>query len=202
MANPALNVSKSLSGRARTIELYIRRVNEAAEDKVLTNFDLDIAYAGAFLHWCTALERSLEQLFVGLLTSRLVIRGGVSPLIEVKSDRVAHSILKGDKRYVDWIPYDHTSTRAKAFLSGGRPFTRLERPQLHSLEKTHKLRNAIAHNSAHSLKVFKSEFVEGAGLPTWQQRPGGYLRGQHSGSQTRIENLIGEGLIVVKILCT
>lgn len=201
MARPATEVASRLAGRAHTIELHVRRLEAASSSGALLTRDLDISYAGAFLTWCTALERSIEALFVGLVVGRLEAGSRVSPLVEIRSDRVAHSIIRGSRPYVDWLPFDGTARRAQAFLSGGRPFSELGPQHATTMRRTHKIRNAIAHDSSHSLKVFQRELVEGAGLPTWQYRPGGYLRGQHAGQQNRLEALMSQGLSAFSSLC-
>lgn len=202
MAKPAADVAATLGGKARSIELHVRRLDRARDNGHLTVHDLDIAYAGAFLTWCTSVEGSLERLFVGLLVGRLELGANVKPLIGVKSDRVAHAVVRGERSYVDWLPFDRTSRRAASFLAGGRPFSDLSNPHVKAFARSQKIRNAIAHESAHALKVFQTEFVVGRGLPPWQQRPGGYLRGQHAGSQTRLEFLMTEGLLAVHSLCS
>lgn len=202
MAKPAADVATALGGRARSIELHVRRLDRARDSGHLTVRDLDIGYAGAFLTWCTSVEGSLERLFVGLLVGRLELRANVRPLIGVRSDRVAHAVVRGERSYVDWLPFDRTSRRAVSFLAGGRPFSELANAHVKAFERSHKIRNAIAHESAHALKVFQKEFVVGRGLPPWQERPGGYLRGQHAGNQKRLEFLMSESLLAVRSLCS
>jgi hypothetical protein len=167
----------------------------------LTTSDLDLGYSGAFLAWCTSLENSLESLFLGIVMKRYTHGPRVRPLVEIRSERVAQAVVRGGRKYVDWIPFDFTNDRAKAFLSAGLPFSELPNAQVRALERTFKIRNAIAHSSSHSSRVFKKEFVDGQNLPRWQHRPGGYLRGQHAGTQKRADVLIAEGLEAVTRLC-
>jgi hypothetical protein len=199
---PATEVSNALAGRARTITLHVRRLDKAHQNGTLGTGDLDFAYAGAFLAWCTSLESSLEKLFIGVLMKRYEISASVRPLVEIRSDKVARAVVRGDRNYVDWLPFSLTTRRAKAFLSSGLPFAALGQPHLGALERTSKVRNAIAHDSSHAQRVFRAEFIDGQNLPSWQHRPGGFLRGQHAGPQLRLHFLMSEGLSAITALCT
>jgi hypothetical protein len=125
----------------------------------------------------------------------------VRPLVQIQSDAVARRVVAGGKRYVDWLPYVHLESRAPAFLSGGRPFDRLEKDDKVVLERMLWIRNAIAHRSSHALKVFHDQLVEGKGLPPAQRTPSGYLRGQHAPGQTRLEYFMAQGAIALGRLC-
>jgi len=91
--------------------------------------------------------------------------------------------------------------RAKAFLSGGRPFTDLSKPDRNFLDSLTVLRNALAHESSHAVALFRQEFTLGKALPPQQERPAGYLRGQHASGQTRFNYLLGRTVLVMRTLC-
>ena len=201
MARPAVELSENLARRARSIAAHRQRLDAAHFAGHLQTRDLDIAYAGAFLAWCTALEKAIEQLFIGLLMRRVSMSTGVQPLVEIRSDRVAHAVVRGERKYVDWLPFFQTVGRANAFLASGRPFSTLAQAHVKAFERTGKVRNAVAHESAHAQRTFRKEFVDGQSLPASQTGPGGYLRGQHAGSQTRLDFLIAEGLTAFSALC-
>lgn len=133
---------------------------------------------------------------------RYTIGVSVRPLVEIRSEKVARAILRGDRKYVDWLPFNLTARRATAFLSSGLPFSALGQQHVKAFERTSKIRNAIAHDSVHAQRVFRAEFVDGQNLPSWQHRPGGYLRGQHAGKQRRLDFLITEALTAVRALCS
>lgn len=58
------------------------------------------------------------------------------------------------------------------------------------------MRNALAHGSTRSVKQIRREFTDSLSLPPEQQRPAGYLRGQHAAGQTRFEHLLAECIAV------
>ena len=172
------------------------------DDGSISEIDLERIYAGAFLGFYVFVERSIERLFVGILLGRLTFaRGDVAPLITVRSATTARAVLAGGRNYVDWLPYRDTKDRAKAFLSGGRPFKSLETQHEHALNRMGVLRNAIAHDSSHSLRSFRRVFLENVALPPRQQRPAGYLRGQYALDQTRFDFLLAQAVAAMKGMC-
>jgi hypothetical protein len=163
--------------------------------------DLNRVYAGAFVGFTTYVERSLERLFLGLLMGRFEV-SGVAPLVQINSEVVARAVVRGGRNYVDWLPFTkHTEPRALAFLASGRPFTDLPAADARVFDRLGVIRNAIAHESSHALRQFRRIFVDGRALPAEQQRPAGYLRGQHSPGVTRFVNTINENVIVFNTLC-
>jgi hypothetical protein len=168
----------------------------------LSGRDVTRAYEGAFLGFYTELERHLEQLFVGLIMGRYTVSGSnVRPLVRIDSEVVARRVIAGGQRYVDWLPYGHIDRRAPAFFSGGRPFNRIDGGDRTVLDRMLWVRNAVAHRSSHAMRVFRKNLVDGKGLPPDQRTPAGYLRGQHSPGQTRLEYFMALGVGVVGKVC-
>ena len=51
------------------------------------------------------------------------------------------------------------------------------------------------------MRVFRSNLVDGKGLPPPQRMPAGYLRGQHAPDQTRLEYFMAQGANALGRLC-
>lgn len=188
--------------RTRGVSGYLRRLEALHASGRLSNRDVTKAYEGAFVGFYTDLERHLEQLFVGLVMGRYTVTGfNVRPLVKIESEVVVRQVLASGQRYVDWLPYRHIDKRAPAFLSGGRPFDRSDGGDRTVLERMAWVRNAVAHRSSHATKVFRSNLVDGKGLPPDQRTPAGYLRGQHAPDQTRIEYFMALSVGLVSKLC-
>jgi len=166
--------------------------------------DVERAYAGAALEFHAYAERAVERLFVGLLRGSLnPSSAAIRPLIEVQSAATAHSVVSSERAYVDWLPYKRfTVRRARAFFSGGRPFTGLENADISAFDDMSIVRNAIAHQSASALRQFKQRFVLGKSLPPHQQRPAGYLRGRHTIGQTRMNHLLSRVVLTITKLAS
>ena len=114
------------------------------------------------------------------------------PLIVLKSDKVAYSVICGGRAYVDWLPYkSHTLRRAKAFFSRGIPFSKLEKSEYSRLDQCTTIRTHYPRESR-GPSYFREQFVSGKSIPPQEARPAGYLRGNHALAQTRFDLLISE----------
>lgn len=199
----AETVAQSLRRQAMALNRYLTRIEALHSAKAIPKADLKYAYAGAFVTFYTATESSVEDLFLGLLMGRISPpRASIRPLVSIDSEVVARKVLRGERAFVDWLPYDRTTRkRAKAFFSRGRPFSSLGKAHRKSLERAAIIRNAIAHRSGSSQRLFITEFVEGKPLPPAERRPTGYLRGFHAPGQRRIALQFAEVLASVDALC-
>lgn len=197
-------IAGDVASRGRGLAYYVQRVERVHRAGHLARSDVLRAYAGAFLGFYAYTERSLERLFLGTVMRRVSYSSPlVAPLVTVKSDVVLRALLAGGRNYVDWLPYEtHTLKRAPAYLSGGRPFADLPKADRAALERIVIIRNALAHESNHSLRVFRRRFVEGKSLPSGQQTPAGYLRGQHAAGQSRFAFLVADAVSAFNTLCT
>lgn len=193
-------VANDVLQRARSIDRYVVKMESLRRVTSITQLDLNRVYAMATMEFVTYLERSLERLFTGIVMGRYV-GAGCRPLVSIQSEVVARATFRGERRYVDWLPYRITRKRAAAFLSGGRPFDRVSSRDEKFLDHLLVVRNAIAHDSGHAHRRFRAEFTIGLALPPAQQRLAGYLQGQHAVGQSRLQYLIAEGSRVVGDLC-
>lgn len=201
MARPPSKVADEVASRGQGLAAYAARMERLYADRKIGRPDLNRVYAGAFLSFHTYVERSLERLFLGLLMGRFT-SPGIGPLVTIKSEVVARAVVSGERKYVDWLPFErHSQARAIAFLSSGKPFSEVEKADARILDRLGIVRNAIAHESSHALRTFRRTFVDGRSLPTEQQTPAGYLRGQHSPGVTRFANTINETVVVFGKLC-
>lgn len=169
----------------------------------ISRSDLNQVYAGAYITFFTYLERSIEELFIGVVTNRFDYgRPDVRPLATFSNSAVATRIVYGGRKYADWIPFDLTKARADVFLWKGKPFADLATADAQSLDRLGVLRNAISHESEHARTRFLAEYVTGNALPPDQQRPSGYLRGMHAAGQTRLDFLMSGAVVVMRRMCT
>lgn len=204
---PATILAERLGREARSLELYVARVERLAHDGGVPKVDLDRAYAAGYMLFYTSAERILEQLFVGILTGRVTVtQAGVRPVVVAPNGPTALRLVLGGRRYVDWLPFErHTKPRAEALLADGKPFTSLAKADRLFLERMSVLRNALAHRSDHSLRQFDREFIQKnpvpGGLPPKQRKPIGYLRGQHAANQSRFSFQLAEAAAIVRRLC-
>jgi len=168
------------------------------------HFGLSQSYEGLFLGAHVAFEGFIEDLFVGLLVNGLKSqRSDIVPRIRIPTHQIARELLTGPrKRYVDWLPFERTIDLANLYFRGGRPFTDLSVAQKDHLERCNIIRNAIAHKSRHSLKLFEGKIISNMPLPPKERSPSGYLRGifRISPLQTRFQIYISQTLIIARDL--
>ena len=202
MSRNASVISDNVSSRANGLDRYLIRIEGLRAKGQLSTTDAERAYTGGFLEFHAFVERSIERLFVGLLQGRLKSSDQrVRARVKVNSHAVAHDIIRGERLFVDWLPYDrYTVPRGKAFFSGGRPFDRLSKADVQILEENGIIRNALAHQSAASLRRFRNRLVGSKSLPPDQQRPAGYLRGFHTVGQTRMNYHLAQTVITIRKL--
>lgn len=193
MAISAESLASRYIGHYSNIEITRKKSEALLSSKKLVVRDLNIIYFGLYMDMATSFERFLEDLFLGLLTGNVIHSyKTVKPRVVFNSYKTCNKIIKSERRYVDWLPYDYTVKRAKAFFENGKPFVFLSKDDIKVIEKIHKIRNALAHKSKHSLKVFRNDVIGNTRLPLYEQSPVGYLRGLHTRSpipETRFEEL-------------
>jgi hypothetical protein len=167
----------------------------------LRQADVHRAYGGALLSFYVDLEACIEDVFMGILMGRLTVSATrVQSLVGIRSEVVARKIVRGDRRYVDWLPYQVTRDRAAAFFSRGEPFASFTEAQARPFENVRIVRNALAHGGEQATRRFRKTFTDGKALPPEQRRPAGYLRGQHAIGQTRFENLLADAVFAMRTL--
>lgn len=203
MPKPSSSLSDEFISHLRALEWTRSKMEKLLGKNEIVRRDIERVYEGLYLDAITSLESLFEDLFIGLLTQRIIQSSlKVKPRVYFKSDKVAREVVLGGRNYVDWVPYHLTEKRAKAFFRNGLPFTSLMKPDKQSLEQILYVRNAIAHRSSHSYRMFEKEVIGSVPLPPRERTPAGYLRSRFriSPVQTRYENLIADmASITIKI---
>ncbi len=192
-------ISDEVAVNARSTDRFLAKVETLVVEGRLIKREAERAYAGAFLEFYANVERAIESLFLGLLRGRLKSSdSSVRPLIKVNSDAVARAILSSDRPFVDWLPYDnYTLSRARAFFSGGKPFSMLGSSDKSAFKDAAVVRNALAHQSSAAMGRFRKRLVESRNIPRDQRRPGPYLRGMHTIGQSRMNFMLGRLVVVM-----
>ena len=171
---------------------------------IIVRRDIEQIYNGLYLDAVCSFERFLEVLFIGLLVGRFNHPSShVIPRVTFKSDMVARDVVVGGNRYVDWLPYDRTEQRAKAFFRNGLPFTSFQSQDKQLIEQIFYIRNAIAHKSNYSKKIFERHVIGSISIAPRDRNPAGFLRTKFriSPVQTHYENLIVQMANIAIKLC-
>lgn len=197
-------MAPKIKSHSTVLEPFLARLQrlEATRTKLESLFlraevsrrDIEHTYGALFLSAVTAFEGMLEVLFMKLLTRKLKHPRAIRALVDFESDVIARRVVFGGRSYVDWLPYDHTTGRAKLFFASGRPFTHLEKPEKKSVEAWCAIRNALAHQSQFAQRRFQELIVAPRTLLPREKRPNSFLRSLHSTAPnvTQYEQIVGE----------
>jgi hypothetical protein len=172
--------------------------------RVIVRRDIEQIYKGIWLEACCSFEQFIEQLFIGLLLGRFVHPSRyVFPRITFRSDIIARDVLSSGDRYVDWLPYDRTERIALAYYRNGLPFKSLTTSDKNTISKICHIRNAIAHKSEYSKRIFQRNVIGSLNLPPKDRYPAPYLRTifRMSPSQTIYESYAIEMASIAIKLC-
>jgi hypothetical protein len=203
MSRSTGEIADQVTRRARRVDAFVSKLEVLAVEKRLTRADIERAYTGAFISFFASYENAWEDLFFGLLMKRLNHPRAVQPLVDIRSERVARSIVRGRaKGYMDWLPPERTSERAALFLGSGRPFSDVDSGDRAALNRYISIRNALAHESRHAILMFQRQVIAGRALPPSERRPAGYLRGAHALGQTRMNLALAELTLIFRRLCS
>ncbi len=202
MSRPASDIAGKLAQRARGIDSFVKKLERLHREGRLTRTDVERAYAGAFLSFFAFYENKWEELFLGVLMSRIDHPRPIEPLVVIRSEAVARKIAQGGARHLDWLPADISVDRAERFLRQGRPFSEMTPNDKKVVMKYMAVRNVLAHESQSAKKRFQKEVLGSGVFPPHERRPAGYLRGAHAVGQTRMNLSLAELTNVFNRLCS
>lgn len=203
MPSPSANLFLALQNRYIRLDRTRTRVDQLFLRGKLTRFDIEQVYSGIYVEAFVSFERFLEDLFLGYVGGKVSM-----PTIKVKAKMsfptaaITKDVVFGGKDYIDWIPYERTTERAAIFLKEGKPFSTLSKTQKEMLKELHRVRNALAHRSDHSVDIFTRLVLGTMSLSPQERKPAGFLRSvfRVSPKQTRLENYLFEMLTIAKEL--
>lgn len=204
MATPATRLANDFVSHLNGLDQTRRKVESLFGGGALVRRDIQQVYAGLYLDAVTSFENLIEKLFIGLLAGNVTsTNAAVVPRVTFGSSIVTREIVFGGRNYVDWLPFDFTEKRAKAFFRNGMPFTSLVKSDKGEIDRFLAVRNAIAHRSTHSQHVFEQKVVGSTPTTQREKTPAGYLRSvfRVSPTQTRYESLVGDMATVAQKLC-
>src|SRR3989344_5155784 len=203
MAKRAAAISIDFRARLNSLEYTRKKISKLFIDGRIARRDVEQVYKGLFLEATVAFESFIEDLFLGLLTNRILPNSSfTAPKIVFSSRAVAMPIIFNGL-YYDWLPYEHTRKRAKHFFKDGYPFTVLASDDSDKIESFLCIRNAIAHKSTHAKKKFEDKVIGSTSLPPRERKVGAYLSGNFRSSpqQTRYESLILDMASIFEKIC-
>ena len=205
MPRAATSLSSKFSGHLRYLDITRNKMERLLSTNDIVIRDINQVYAGLYLDAVASFERLIEDLFVGLASGRLTVSSvSVVPLVSFTSRRYIYGIISGGRSYVDWLPYSRTEDLANRFFQQGMPFTTLSNNEKRQIETLGFIRNAIAHRSDHSKRVFRNRVLGSQNLMSREKTPVGYLRSEFrvSPTQRRYEDFVNSMALMASKLCS
>lgn len=201
----AVNLSRKLISHFSYLDQTRKKGIVLLENQQIVRRDIEFIYKGLFFDVATSFENFLEELFLGLLSERLVhsnrkfglnlefrrrymitSRSGIQSR---DSFEKAFLMKMSGRKYLDWMPYEFTIEKSQLCFKDGFPFCELDRDDRDYLKKFHLLRNVLAHDSDASRRAFLNEVVRDLPLTSKEKQPVGYLLSRVAG-YTRLEEII------------
>lgn len=206
MSRSSIILFSQFNGHLNSLNFTRKKMEKLFIEKQLVRRDIEQVYSGLFIDSITAFERNIENLFFGLLVKRLVHPSvSIVPRINVISDKIAQEVVNGNKKYLDWLPYETTKSRANTFFKNGAPFSSLLSADTSTIEEIMAIRNYLVHKSTHSRKQFINKVIGSLSVQPREKTPAGFLRGiKHitPTHQTRLEYYMIEMADIIKKLCS
>ena len=164
---------KKLRTKFRMLECTRNKIENLYSTRSIVLRDLQSLYSGLFINVVTEFEAFLESHFIYSLSGA---SKASKPRVLINRRTVAYDILRGERSYVDWLPYRFSVKRADRFFKGGHSFSILDKTDIKVLEEICLIRNALAHNSHYSKQRFEQDVIGGICLRPKERNPVGYLR--------------------------
>ena len=204
MPRTATTVSDRFYGHMRYLDMTRRKMERLLATKQIVVRDVNQIYAGLYLDAIASFEKMIEDLFIGLATGRLESNSvQIVPLVSFANNKAVRPIIFAGRSYADWLPYHYTERRAKVFFREGIPFTSLSSGDKTQLETLGVIRNAIAHRSDYSTRLFQNRVIGSQSLMNREKSPAGYLRSIFRASplQRRYEDFVNSMATIAVKLC-
>ena len=166
-----------LARRVDALNRCCKRVEDQFAQGRLQSRDVELLYASTFLSACTVWESMLEEALMEVVCGPKSSATGNYRFAEFRSKKHFRQILlQGDKDYLSLSSLKTLVGTAALFVNEGRPFAQISEPNQTLIRQAFWIRNAIAHQSEHSLKVFKGKVPGADSLPPNRRAPGPFLR--------------------------
>ena len=191
MPKAGTEVLAALQARAHRACRRCGQVDALLASGAIRRYQACLLYESLFLSLVKQFEQASEEYFVGLVAgTHSCAVGGYRCLAIVPSRQSARRVVHGERKYLDWIPYNkYTPRRAWGFFASGKPFVKAPADIDRNLQQVACLRNAIAHASPHSLAMFRKEVIGNLILLARERTPAGFLMSVHAAHprQTRFD---------------
>lgn len=174
---PIEAVSKSFQRHIDRLANCARRLEMLLDNHEVSVTDVELVYMSAFLSVYARWESFMEDTIIEASCGR---GSGSQANIRHVSFR-SHAVLRRlllylDKDYIPLPSLKHGIELASILVKQGRPLSQISESNRTHIQQAAWIRNAIAHQSDHSLRIFRDKVPGVTSLPQRSRRPGPFLR--------------------------
>ena len=139
--------------------------------------DVELVYTSSFLSVCAQWEALLEEILLEAVCGEKSRKKGNTKLATFKHrNHFRNLLLFPGKSYISIESLKRAEELAALFVVGGRPFSAVAEANRTHIQQAIWIRNAIAHQSAFAIGIFRERVPGVASLPTSKRVPGAFLR--------------------------
>lgn len=169
-------IGRSYVAAINRLAVCCQRVDGLHNHQRLPVTEVELVYESAFLNAVSRFEGLLNELLDEFVCGKHESRHGNRPLLSVRSRAAFRTIVRGDRAYVDLMPYPQCVKVAERFIADGGPFSALSDDDMRLLKQISLIRNAIAHRSDRAVEDFRAKVPGVDVLPAHRRFPGTLLR--------------------------
>jgi hypothetical protein len=183
-------LTESFQNHIDTLYGCVARLELQLVNRKVSITDVELLYSSAFLSACARWEGFLEGSLIEASCGQASSLKGNYRHAEFRSRSVLRNLLLfPDKDYISLPSVKHATAMASLLINEGRPFSQISEPNRTYIQQAGWIRNAIAHQSDFSLRIFRDKVPGVSSLPRNRRLPGTFLRREFrtSPSQRRFE---------------
>lgn len=151
----AATLAARFGRRAKRITNLGEEAQKLRRNRRITAGSYDAIFESSHLSLVTSFEVFVEELFFSSLLGRSGI-DAVCPRLAFNSRGDAERVVRGERGYVGWLPFEKKVLKTSEVYFSSSPFERLNRhsAEFRALNEITVVRNRIAHDSASARAVF------------------------------------------------
>jgi hypothetical protein len=152
------------------------RIERQFHRSTLLVTDVELVYTSSFLSVCAQWEALLEDILVEAVCGNNSKTRGNARLATFKHrNNLRNLLLYPGKSYISIENLKRAEELASLFVRNGQPFSAVTEANKTHIQQAIWIRNAIAHQSAFAIGVFRERVPGVVSLPTPKRWPGAFL---------------------------
>lgn len=183
---PVEKISKSFQRHIDRLAGCADRLEMLFDNHKVSVTDVELVYISAFLSACARWESFMEDTIIETSCGRGSRSQTNSRYVNFRSHAALRRLLLyPDKDYISLPSLKNGIALASILVKQGRPLSQISESNQTHIQQAVWIRNAIAHQSDYSLRMFRDKVPGVTSLPQRSRRPGPFLRTVFRSSPTQ-----------------